>query len=128
MESRCNSIRMALTLLAVVVLSALCAAEGIIAATPRWDLACVDGATYWSAGRDRDASPSRSVRASDARLHDELIEDAADWSGSGQTASLSLRADGRWETVASIATEHNRSTSPFAQLSPHRLSLPPPVA
>ncbi len=119
---------MVMALLAVVVLSALCAAQGIMAATPRWDPACVDGtANYWSAGRDRDASPSRSVRASDARLHDELIDDAADGSGGGHIASLALRADGRWEPVRIITADRDLFISSLCRLSPHRLNLPPPA-
>lgn len=130
MEIRCNPFRMSLTLLAVVVLSASCAAEGIVAATPRWEIESSNTATaYWSAGRDRDATPSRSIRAADARFQDEDAQAGDDWSGASQchSASIALPATTTWSTSGSSSTIADGFISPANQLGPFRLNLPPPL-
>ena len=129
METRPSAFRMSLTLLAVVVLSASCAAEAIVAATPRWDIAASDSAmAYWSAGRDRDATPARTVRASDSRSHEDSTLAADDWTGWSHAAALALRADGTWPCICERVMSQVSALSPTDQLSPHHLNLPPPKA
>ena len=121
---------MSLTLLAVVVLSALCAAEAIVAATPRGDVTPADGVmAYWAAGRDRDASTPRSVRASDARNLDQLAEAGDDWKSSGGMPAFLSQADDRGQDNPRITDASSRGFCFHAcQLSLHRLNLPPPLA
>lgn len=126
MESKALTCRFSLTLLAVVVLSALSAAEATLAGAPRFE--GVENQTWpaqLSAVRDRDSAQPRVTRPDDTKNQDRATAEEHH-SSTGPAANLcesaaSLHRDTLALLPSLVDHLHIRSA-----LSPHRLSLPPP--